>query len=600
MIGREVAGVTSYIYERYSSLFDTSPVPLDEIKSALAEFNFEAVILRLSQVNVLLVQSRLENSFDALQIRLFQQFFDDSIFERINDKYAGKSPHPPYIFFRLLVLYMMRLCAGACPVEGGRAINSVEEKYAFGRCCLWATDHLATEEDEKAISEGSSEERRRALGPQMAALAELGSPPNIKRSLARADIFFTELVHDPAVLQQSGGFDFLQAFRDAAGLTIEDYYNIVIFIISWFHGHGVQQMFEDTSKFVINLRHYVSLTHLCQDADEAFLNLNSVPVDQLPSVLLSHKGAVNRDFSSIQDKPLCSLGDGLVACLDVDYLLEKLSSGVYRLIVEGFTEDQKKKAQGAWGYLFEEYVNRIMGALHPQTRSSSLVGNFAQSPRYTTREEAFDGLLISPTNPRHVFVFQYKSQFLKPEIKYTDDVEAFERALDRKGSFGVGKKGGVRQLVDNIGLLWNKNKAERKRLFPPLGVMDGYEKVTPVLIVQESFFRGDFLNWTLNNRLQDLLAGANVSDGVAVEPLMVVDIESLEIMKPYVQAGLCTISQAINSLNEYDRERLAAFRRHIAVYLKQFSTINDLEVEERFVKNMERSRKLVKDEQVVP
>jgi hypothetical protein len=277
-----------------------------------------------------------------------------------------------------------------------------------------------------------------------------------------------------------------------------------------------------------------------------------------------------------------------------------LSSGVYRLIIEGFTEDQKMKAQGAWGYLFEEYVNRIMGALHPQTRSRSLVGNFAQSPRYTTREEAFDGILISPTNPRHVFVFQYKSQFLRPEVKYTDDVEAFERALDRKGSFGVGKKGGVRQLVDNISLLWSKNKAERKILIPPLGVMDGYEKVTPVLVVLELFFRADFLNWTLNNRLQDLLAGANVSDGVAVEPLMVIDIESLEILKPYVQAGLCTISQAINSLNEYDRERLAAFRRHVAVYLKQFSPMNDSEVEERFEKNMERSRKLIKDEQVVP
>lgn len=595
MIGREVLGVTSYVYERYSSLFETSPIPLQEIKSALTEFNFEAAILRLSQVNILLVQSRLEHSFDALQIRLFQEFFDDAIIEQINDKYAGKSPHPPFLFFRLLVLYMMRLCAGACPVEGGRAIDSAEEKHAFGRCCLWATDHLATEADEKAISEGSSEERRRALGPQVGVLAELGSPPDIQRSIARADIFFTELVHDPAVLRQSGGFDFLQAFRDAAGLTIEDYYNIVFFIISWFYGHSVQQMFEDTSKFAVNLRHYVSLTHLSQGADEAFLRMNSVTMDQLPSVLLDHKGAPNRDFSSIQDRPLCYLGDGLIACLDVDYLLEKLSSGVYRLITENYSEDQRKKAQGAWGYLFEEYVNRIMSALHPQTRSRSLVGNFAQSPMFTTRQEAFDGILISPTNPKHVFVFQYKSQFIKPEIKYTDDVEVFERALDRKGLFGVGKKGGVQQLAGNIGLLWNKDKAERKRLLPPLGVMDGCEKVTPVLIVHEFFFRGDFLNWTLNNRLQNLLAGANVSDGLAVEPLMVIDIESLELLKPYVQAGLCTISQAINSLNEYDRERLAAFRRHIAVYLKQFSTIKDADVEERFEKNMERMRKLVKD-----
>lgn len=595
MIGPEVAGVTSYVYERYSALFETSPVPLSDIESALAGFNFKAAILRLSQFNILLAQSRLEGSFDDLQMRLCQDFFDDSIIKRINDKYAGKSRHPPYLFFRLLVLYMMRLCARACPVEGGRAIDSAEEKHAFGRCCLWATDHLATEADEKAISEGSSEERRKALGPQMAVLAELGSPPDIRRSLARADVFFTELVHDPAVLKQSGGFDFLQAFRDAAGVTIEDYYNIVFFIISWFYGHSVRQMFEDTSKFVINLRHYVSSTHISQGADEAFLSLNSVTVDRLLSMLLDYKGAPNRDFSSIQYRPLCSPGDGVIACLDVDFLLEKLSSGVYQLIVEGYTDAQKERAQGAWGYLFEEYVNRMMGALHPQTRSRSLAGNFAQSPTYTTKEEAFDGILISPTNPKHVFVFQYKSQFIKPEIKYTDKVQEFEQALDRRGSFGAGRKGGVRQLVDNIRLLWNKDRAKRKVLSPPFGVMDGFEKVTPVLIVQEPFFRSDFLNWTLNNRLQTLLAGADVSDGVVVEPLMVIDIESLEILRPYVRAGLCTIPQAINSLNEFDRERLAAFRRHLAVYLKQFTPVKDAEVEERFEKLTDRMRKLIKD-----
>jgi hypothetical protein len=180
MIGREVAGVTAYVYERYSALFETCPVPLSEIESSLAEFNFEAAILRLSQFNILLVQSRLEGSFDELQIKLFQDFCDDSVIKQINYKFAGKSQHPPYLFFRLLILYMMRLCARACPVEGGRTIDSAEEKHTFVRCCLWATDHLETEADEKAISEGSSEERRKALGPQMAVLAELGSPPEIR------------------------------------------------------------------------------------------------------------------------------------------------------------------------------------------------------------------------------------------------------------------------------------------------------------------------------------------------------------------------------------------------------------------------------------
>jgi len=129
--------------------------------------------------------------------------------------------------------------------------------------------------------------------------------------------------------------------------------------------------------------------------------------------------------------------------------------------------------------------------------------------------------------------------------------------------------------------------------------MAGCEKITPVLVVQELFFRGDFLNWTLNNRMQTSLAGADVSDGVVVEPLMVIDIESLEILKRYVRAGCCTISQAINSLNEYDRERLASFRRHLAVYLTQFPTTEDTDVEERFEKLMERMRELIKVERDV-
>jgi tRNA A-37 threonylcarbamoyl transferase component Bud32 len=63
-----------------------------------------------------------------------------------------------------------------------------------------------------------------------------------------------------------------------------------------------------------------------------------------------------------------------------------------------------------------------------------------------------------------------------------------------------------------------------------------------------------------------------------------------------VGAGLCTISQAINSLNEYDRERLAALRRHLAAYLKQFPKTRDADVEERFEKITERMRKLIKDQ----
>src|ERR671926_655307 len=166
MIKQQVLGVTTHVYESYSRLFESHIVPIPEIEAALSKFNFQAAILRLSQFNIILAQGRLEGSTDEIQNDLCQEFLDDSIIQRINDKYAGKVDHPPFIFFRHLLLYMMRLCAGACPVEGGTLIDSLEEKRAFGWCCIWAADHVATEADNRAISEGSKDDRRTALGPQ--------------------------------------------------------------------------------------------------------------------------------------------------------------------------------------------------------------------------------------------------------------------------------------------------------------------------------------------------------------------------------------------------------------------------------------------------
>lgn len=586
-------GIKSIVYELYSDLFETTPIPIARIEAALSVFNRNAALLRLSQINILLAMGRLEGSSNKLQDTLCRVFFDDAIIERINDKYASKRNDSPTFFFRLLVLFMMRVCARACPTsEEANKIDSLEERYAFGWCCLWITDHLATEADQNAISDGSDESRRKALGPQIGVLLELGTPPNLRRAIARADIMFSEIARDRKVIKESGGFELLTAFEKATGITIELYCDLVFFIIGWFYGHSIEQMFEDTSKFVIHFDTYFSNTTIGPEAINKFLDLTAVSSHSFPVHLSNQKGADNRDFSAIQSKPLLSLNNGAIACLDVDFLVEKLSTGVYWLIDERFTESDKGRAKGAWGYLFQAHVNRIFNEIYPQTRSNMIAGAFTASPKYTTREEAFDAIHISPTNPRHLFVFQYKSQLFKPERKFSAESELFELALDSTG-FGQWQKGGLKQLVDNIELLWGQGP--RKQLRPPFDSLSGYEKITPILIVQESFFRGDFLNWTLNNRFQALLASSSISAAITIEPLMVIDIESLELLKPYVLSGACTFSQAVNSLNAFDRERLASFRRHLSTYLDQFPKATDETVKRRFESIMARVKRHFKD-----
>jgi hypothetical protein len=586
-----------FTYELYSDLYETTPVPLTEIERLLGTFSLEAAMLRLMQINILLAQSRLEGIFDELQVILQLNFFDDVIIHRLKDKYEGKIAHPPYVFIRPLVLFLMRVCARVCSSsENARKIDSTEEKHEFGRCFLWITDYFMTEGDAKAISKGSDEDRRKAMGPQLAVLMELASPQELKRVITRADTIFSKVVYDPKVVRQSGGFDFSGIFKDITGLTIQQYCEIIFFIVAWFYGHNVKDMLDDSSKFIIQKESYISPTKIDPETFDKFLELTSFPFTDLSSHLSNHRGAHNRDFSAIQSNPLMVFDNGAIACLDLDFLIEKLSTGVYRFIFDHYPEKYRGDALTSWGYIFEQYVHGILGRLHPPVKSRLITGAFAENLKYQTKEEAFDGILISPTNPQHLLVFQYKSRFIKPEVKYSDDVDRFERALDHEGMFGLGRKGGVTQLATNIEFLWHRDKDnKRKKLMAPLDNLVGFEKVTPILVVQESFFRMDFFNWTLNNRFQSYIAAAQISSAITIEPLLVIDIESFEILKPYILSGRFTLSQVVNSINAINPDRRMSLRRYLSEYLEQFPPVQDEEIETQFSEIIERTKQLLNE-----
>lgn len=84
----------------------------------------------------------------------------------------------------------------------------------------------------------------------------------------------------------------------------------------------------------------------------------------------------------------------------------------------------------------------------------------------------------------------------------------FERELDRK--FGVGKDGGVFQLARKIELLFHRDRSRRYRIPDLDKLISKITKITPVLIVQEPFLRGDFLNWMLDCRFKKLIQKSKV------------------------------------------------------------------------------------------
>jgi len=159
-------------YSRYSDLFET-PIPLSRIEQILSTFRLSDILFQLARINIILAKSRIEDCADQTQKRLMEIFFDEDIIQRINEKYAGKVESPPTFFFRLQTLALMRVFARVCSECAEREVRSKGDAKYFVRCYLWITDQLETEDEIKAIIEGSVEEQRRALAPQLATSFEL-------------------------------------------------------------------------------------------------------------------------------------------------------------------------------------------------------------------------------------------------------------------------------------------------------------------------------------------------------------------------------------------------------------------------------------------
>jgi hypothetical protein len=78
---------------------------------------------------------------------------------------------------------------------------------------------------------------------------------------------------------------------------------------------------------------------------------------------------------------------------------------------------------------------------------------------------------------------------------------------------------------------------------------------------------------------------------------MVVHIDDLERLQPYLKLEVCTFEGAINSLVYDDPERLASFSRHLYGFLqRQFGHLENADLVKRFSAVMDQARSWFREE----
>jgi hypothetical protein len=260
--------------------------------------------------------------------------------------------------------------------------------------------------------------------------------------------------------------------------------------------------------------------------------------------LLAHHG-----FREFRERPLVYTSDAktIATVLDMGFLIEKMSAGIFHTIAEVLREDPETQSKSSkadynnfirryWGEVFEKYVNERFVDLFKWSGKHFHASPTYDSPKRKRGEEAFDGLI---NYGGAVVAMEYKGKFLKLEAKYGEARDVLIEDLNER--FGKA----ARQLADNIELCFNKREDDRgtfsvknqnneRILSIPNVEIASFTSIYPVVIVQEHALRIGFANRWLRKLFDEEIANRSV-DLNRVRPLSLITIEDLEEALPYLK-----------------------------------------------------------------
>jgi|GEM_PF-1689527 len=229
------------------------------------------------------------------------------------------------------------------------------------------------------------------------------------------------------------------------------------------------------------------------------------------------------DFNAFRERPLLRLRDGREIVIDLHFLIENASVGVFWNVLRRMSDTGRKLFLSYWGNIFEKYVNL---QLERHTPADGVL-----SFGCIVDECEVDAVLMLG---RIAVVFESKAGMLPNAAKCSRDVITVRKAIERKFVSNTrGKQKGVRQLARSCSAI-SSGQSE-------FGEVD---QVFPILVVDEPSFQTPGINTCLAGRFAEL---ADRQD--KIEPLAVFTIDEMETILPHVAAGDLSWSELLCARN---------------------------------------------------
>ena len=537
--------MSKHEYITYSEITGQKPTE-SEVNVLISSLNKKAAFGQLSMINNFLALFPINsenNKFIEIQMFLTANLFDDELYKKLRIFVENISLFDRPIFHRQQILLLMKKVLLEASENGGFNFDdSREARNIIGKLCLMISDFTVTLEQEQRTesdmphSKEGTEKVLSELLAQLLPVHELFNPPEISAALIRTHEYIQIAnLYYPTTFE---GKTLSSYFESFAGITLERFLQMIVAVYAALVTKQFNELIQDAANFNIRKSNYFQNLNFSEAETESFYKLTSIDFTDLclevETSPLRNLLQLQYDFTVFRQYPLFHLSDDILTFNDFAFLIEKASFGLYYTVVNVLQQNQihPKTFFQNWGYIFEKYVNNIFREIYPE-----LSNRFHPNTFYNSKQkiESFDGIL---EYPNALIVMQYKGGLLNATAKYNGDVDFLLKEMNEKFGTKV-PKSGINQLTINIERLFNLDANRRYKIldleFPNTRV------VYPILIVNELSMEFGLAHWILRGWFEKSMESKSIAPDIKVNSLMILTIEDLELIVPYLEAGDFTL-----------------------------------------------------------
>jgi hypothetical protein len=389
--------------------------------------------------------------------------------------------------------------------------------YKIGRLALLANDFAQSTAVHSAPTLTSVE-----VSLMMAPVWDIYNSRNLGHAMSRMFTILTEILpgSDPVVrkLMSQLGIDPNKVEID--GIPLYPFAAIVFGLFAYARSPQAKL------RVLFNPQEIFAPTGLSQELFDRFLSARARTLEEFRSELSKGVSVSQATFSEelkrrsflidslniFRGYPLFRLDNERVVMLDVQFVVELLTSGVYWSLHDGLPQNKRETFKQLWGRMFELYTVGLLAQFYPR-----MSGMLSADVKY--RDGQIDAMIdFGP----YVLVMEIKSSLLTEPAKRSADKESFLADFRRKFVENErGKPKAIKQLSAACRAILAGTIKTAKTDGPPV--------IYPIFVSDEPVLEATFMNAFFNEEFQK----EGVNDP-KVRPLTLITIDELEQALCYV------------------------------------------------------------------